>query len=87
MCANCNLQLHSHNSVTSLSVMWTLIKLAWIQATQRSRCCPVFSSILLWIKSYVDQCLLAIASHFVSFLENAIVDVNTKHIPEMPNEF
>ena len=64
--------------------MWTL-KFAWTQVTQR--CCPVFSSILLWMKSCVDQFLSV--SHFLVacefFWKNTIVNVTTAS--KQSNEF
>ena len=61
MCANWNLQLRT--SQFSHQFIRNVNSNVHVNSGYSARCCPGFSSILLWMKSYVDQFLSA--SHFV----------------------
>jgi len=83
MCA-CKSQLPTHPFIRNVKMKSKVRVNSSFSTLQR--CCPIFSSILLNMKSYVDQLLAA--SHFVvacEFLKNAVVDVNIA--PNIPTNF
>jgi len=82
MCA-CKSQLPTHPFIRNVKMKSKVRVNSSFSTLQR--CCPIFSSILLNMKSYVDQLLSA--SHFVVACEFKKRRCRRKHSPQYPNEF